>query len=213
MSTWEMHLYVERKEGSGWQSVCPPLPTSSRSRPKWGSYTPTNPMEAIALEGMSEAERVPGSAARWDFGPHLVGQQQLGMVVVLMEDTLGGQEHPLRNVEPFLDPCGLPTQMSPQVAKVATYLPIGRTVWEQMPSLENAAWFTTRELSQHIRDRRPYPDQIADKRVVALRDELNRLAGVFYPDICKCKINHCYHRDELLRIVFWFAKKEKKNGV
>ena len=113
---WEMHLYVERKVGEEWRPVCPPLATSPKGKPKWGRYDPTDPVESLA-SAMRGTDFIPTKAPRWDFGPHPDGQQQLAALYTNIWATGADTDERLTKLDPFLDPCGLPENVSPQVRK------------------------------------------------------------------------------------------------
>ena len=195
---WKMCLYVERRSGTdGWQAVVPPLPSSPRGRAKWGTYTPKDPIESLALLAADEKDRVPTEAPCWDFGFHPTGMQQLGAFFsYLWEET---DHEDIMAIEPFLDPCGVPSDMSPQVQRAAAK---GQPV--------TAIWYTLGEISSAVWTRKKGYDVPADRRVVALQMELERLARVFFPEVCSCRRTGCGHRDDMVRAVVWFEPTKKK---
>jgi hypothetical protein len=197
---WEMHLYVERKAGEDWVPVCPPLPSSPKARPRWGRYSPTEPVEALAAS-FGGPDFVPTAAPRWDFGYHPVGMQQLASFFTYTWNPNATREEELAGrMAAFLEPCGIPGSASRQVraAGVACQL-------EQ----SNAIWYTLRELNNHIFLHRQDPDNLPDKRVIALREAMAKSVAAAYPDVCDCKRANCFHRDQLVRAVVWSAKVKK----
>ena len=201
---WEMHLYVERKVGEEWRPVCPPLATSPKGKPKWGRYDPTDPVESLA-SAMRGTDFIPTKAPRWDFGPHPDGQQQLAALYTNIWATGADTDERLTKLDPFLDPCGLPENVSPQVRKAGVECGMNDS---------DAIWYTLQELNNHIFVNRQYPDNLPSRRVIALREEMARIAGWAYPDECKCVRANCYHRDRLVRAVVWSVKiKKPKKGA
>jgi len=202
---WKMRLFVERKGESGWQAVCPPLPSSSKGRAKWGVYTPKDPIESLALVAADEKDRVPTEPPYWDFGVHPVAMQQLGAFYSYVFE--GDEPEDIRFVEPFLEPCGAPTDVSPQVDKAIK-------ASTSSPALKNsmtcAMWYTAGELYDEVAKRKRGYDVVADKRVVALQMELARLTKVFYPNVCECRTTCCWHRKDLVRAIVWFDETKKE---
>ena len=201
---WEMHLYVERMVGEEWRPVCPPLATRPKARPKWGRYEPTDPVESLASV-LGGTDFVPSRAPRWDFGPHPDGMQQLAALFTNIWSTGADVDETIGKLDPFLDPCGLPANVSPQVRRAGA---------ECGMSEANAIWYTLQELNNHIFAQRQDTTNLPSKRVVALRDEMVRVAAAAYPDVCTCSRPNCYHRHRLIRAVVWSArvKKQKKKG-
>jgi hypothetical protein len=206
---WKVHLAVECSTGSGWQAVCPPLPSSPRAKPKWGAYSPKDPIEAIALLGVPENERVPSELPIWDFGEHPTAKQQMVSFYSTLWSSTDGWVDEFAHLEPFLDPCGLPEDMSPQMRK-HLFRQVGSR-WEPKSNIDSAIWYTITELSSGIFNRRSGPE-FADRRVVALRDEMARIGREFSVGACDCKYKACHHRGDKVRAVFW-CTPEGKNGV
>ena len=200
---WEMHLYVERMIREAWVPVCPPSPSSPKARPKWGRYDPKDPVESLASL-LGGTEFVPSKAPRWDFGPHPDGMQQLAALFTNIWSTGAEVDEKIGNLDPFLDPCGLPADVSQQVKKAGAECGMNES---------NAIWYTLQELNNHIFVRRQDRANLPSKRVVALREELVRVAAVSYPDVCTCSRPNCAHRHKLIRAVVWSAKiKKQKQG-
>jgi hypothetical protein len=198
---WDLHLFIERRTEAGWQAVCPPLPSSPKTRPKWGRYEPESPVEALAVLG-GGPDVVPTKAPRWNFGYHPTAWQQLGAYFSYVHEGEMPSED-IREIEPFLDPCGTPGDKSPQVRDAMTKFYPSDPV--------NATWYTIRELTSGILTRRSDEFQRADRRIVALRDDMVRLSVTLFPDVCSCRASRfCCHRDEKLRTVLWFEKRKKK---
>jgi hypothetical protein len=197
---WEMHLYVERQVGEVWVPVCPPPPATPKAKPKWGRYISSDPVEELAAT-IAGTEFVPTKAPRWDFGLHPVGMQQLcGFYTYLWNPNPTREELNASSVEPFLETCGLPESASRQVKEAAKACGMNES---------NGIWYTLKELNDHIWLHRQDPDNLPDKRVIALRDALIRVAVTAYPDLCTCKRPNCFHRDKIVRAVVWTAKIKK----
>lgn len=197
---WEMHLYVERRGRNGWVPVCPPLPSSPRAKAKWGVYTPDDPLEAMSVACGGD-DLVPTKAPRWDFGRHPVGMQQLSAFYSFYA-TPDGSRDDGGLTDAFLEPCGLPLDASEQVRAAAKQSRLGDA---------EGIWYTLRELKNFV-FRGKISGDFADRRVVALRDELTRINQRVMADTCSCKRGDCFHRDELIRAVVWTAKR-RTSGV
>lgn len=183
---WRTVLHVERRENGVWVPVIPPPPATSRSKPKWGTYEAPTSMEELALVG-SPAGTVPTKPAPWVLGDHPVALQQLGWFWSNVSEEEEGE--PYRNIEPFIHPCGLPSDASRTVR--AVYEDPDYSTIRTTPH-----WYTLEELSEAIFTRRVGPEY-ADKRIVALRDalaEVAKQAGVTKKD---------------LRTILWFERDRR----
>lgn len=197
---WEMHLYVERRGQNGWVPVCPPLPSRPKGKAKWGVYTPSDPIEAISVAAGCVKDMVPSRAPQWDFGLHTVGMQQLA---AFYSFYAAPDVHRIdRETEPFLEPCGLPQDVSEQVRAAARASRLTES---------EGIWYTLRELKGFI-FRGKVNGEPADRRVVALATDMRKMLGDLFDDTCTCKVPDCYHRDQLIRAVVWTARR-KAHGV